>query len=167
MELSSRVLLRIGLQVVGVITIINGICQTIAIGGIIPFSEDMMPPAAQIMNILMPLVIVAAGIFLLVGTKKLAEHLYPDDEETLDSARAIFNLAMKILGMVLIVQALPDTVQIISNIIYLKSVSPAIFTDLQQEFIYTRLLSTLLYLIFGFYLVKGGRLLERIAISVT
>ncbi len=165
MELSSRVLLRIGLQVVGVITIINGICHTIAIGGIAPFSEGMMPLAVQIVNIIIPLVTLAAGIFLLVGTKNMVQYLYPDDAEKLDSARAIFNLAMKILGMVLIIKALPDAVQLLANIIYLKNISPAINSDLQQEFIYTRLISTLLYFVFGCYLVRGGQFLDRIAFS--
>lgn len=163
MELSSRVLLRISLQVVGVITLIDGICHAIGVGGIVPFSRDMMPLAAMITSILIPLVSVAAGIFLLVGTRKLIANLYPDEEEKPDSARAIFNLAMKVLGMVLIVKALPDAVQLLSNIIYIKSINPVFNTDSQQQFIYTRLLSTLLYFIFGWYLVRGGKFLERLA----
>jgi len=165
MELSSRVLLRMGLQIVGVITIINGICHTIAIGGIVPFSDGMMSPAVQIINIIIPLVTLAAGIFLLVGTRKMVQYLYPDDAEKLDSARDVFNLAMKILGMVLIVKALPDAVQLLANIIYLKNISPAINSDFQQEFVYTRLISTLLYIAFGWYLVRGGQFLDRIAFS--
>ena len=164
-ELSSRALLRIGLQVLGVITIINGLCNVIAFGGILPSSEGMMPLAAQVFNIMIPVVTLAAGIFLLVGTKKLAAYLYPDDEEKLDSAKSIFNLSMKILGMVLVVRALPDAVQIISHIIYMKSLSPAISSEVQQQFIFTRLASTLLYSAFGWYLVRGGRFLERIAFS--
>ena len=165
MELSSRTLLRIGLQVVGVITIINGLCNLIAFGGIIPPSEGMMPLAAKITNVMVPVVTLAVGIFLLVGTKRLAEYLYPDEEEKLNSARAVFNLAMKILGMVLIVRYLPDAVQIISHIIYMKSLSPAISSDIQQQFVYTHLGSTVLYFAFGWYLVRGGKFLERIAFS--
>ena len=105
------------------------------------------------------------GIFLLVGTKRLAAYLYPDDEEKLDSAKSIFNLAMKILGIVLVVRALPDAVQIISHIIYMKSLSPAISSEVHQQFIFTRLASTLLYFALGWYLVKGGQFLQRIAFS--
>ncbi len=43
MEISSRVLLRTGLQIVGIVTIITGICHAIAIWSSLPYSEEMMP----------------------------------------------------------------------------------------------------------------------------
>jgi hypothetical protein len=161
-DISSRTLLRIGLQIVGVITIINGVCSAIVYCGSIPSSEGMVPIWAKVVSILVPLVIVAAGIFLLIGTKSLTDKLYPNDEK-IDSSRNIFRLAMKITGMVLIVKSLPDAVQIISNVIYIKATSPVISTTVQYNFIYTKLASTLLYFIFGWYLIKGGQFFVRLA----
>ncbi len=163
MEISSRVLLRTGLQIVGVITIITGICHTIATWGNLPSSRGMLPMGALVMSILIPLVTLAAGIFLLIGTESLTEKLYPDEEEKLDSAEHIFSLAMKITGMVLIVQALPDAVQIVSSLIYIKASSPVLNNSVQFQYIYTELVSTLLYFIFGWYLLKGGQLFVRLA----
>ena len=163
MGISSRVLLRIGLQIVGVITIITGICHTIATWGSIPYSQGMIPIGMKVISILIPLFILAAGIFLVIGTKSLTEKLYPDEEEKLDSSQDIFSLSMKITGMVLLVKALPDAVQILSYLIYIKASSPVMSKALQFEFIYTRLFSTLLYFIFGWYLLKGGQLFIRLA----
>ena len=162
-EISSRVLLRIGLQIVGVITIITGICRTIATWGNLPYSQGMMPTGIMVVSILIPVFIVAAGIFLVIGTKSLAEKLYPNEGEKLDSSQDIFSLSMKITGMVLLVQALPDAVQILSSLIYIKASSPVMNNSVQFQFIYTELVSTLLYFVFGWYLLKGGQLFVSLA----
>ena len=165
MEISSRVLLRIGLQIVGVITIITGSCQSIATWGNLPSSQGMLPMGIMAVSILIPLFTLAAGIFLVIGTKSLTEKLYPDEEEKLDSSQDIFSLAMKITGMVLLVKALPDAAQILSSLIYIKASSPVMNNSLQFQFIYTELVSTLLYFVFGWYLLKGGQLFVRLAFS--
>lgn len=166
-EISSRILLRIGLQIVGVITIITGICHTIATWGTLPSSQGMMPMGILVVSILVPLFILAAGIYLVIGTKSLTEKLYPDEEELLDSSQDIFNLSMKITGMILIVKALPDAVQIFSSLIYIKASSPVMNNAVQFEFIYTKLVSTLLYFVIGWYLLKGGQLFVRLAFHNT
>lgn len=162
--LSSRVLFRTSIQITGILTIIKGISNAIALVGTVPTSREMIPLALQISSVLIPVFIIAAGVFLLVGSKNMVKKLYPDENEKPDSGEAIFRLAMKILGAVLIVEALPDAVQILSNLIYIKSISPVINTDVNQ-FIYTRLLSTILSFIIGWYLIKGGQLLVRMAFS--
>ncbi len=163
MEISSRVLLRIGLQIVGVVTIITGICHTIATWGNLPSNQGMMPMGIMVVSILIPLVTLAAGVFLVFGTKSLTEKLYPEEEEKMDSSQNIFSLAMKITGVVLLVTALPDAVQILSYAIYIKASSPVINNSVQFQFIYTKLVSTLLYFVFGWYLLQGGQLFVRLA----
>lgn len=162
-EISSRVLLRIGLQIVGVVTIITGICHTIAIWGNLPSSQGMMPMGIKVISIIIPLFILAAGIFLVIGSESLTKKLYPNEEEKIDSSQDIFNLSMKITGMVLLVKALPDAVQILSYLIYIKASSPVMNNSVQFQFIYTELVSTLLYFVFGWYLLKGGQLFVRLA----
>lgn len=162
MELSSRTLLRIGLQIIGVITIINGVCSAVVSWGSLPSSQGMLPIAAKVVSILVPLIILAAGIFLVVGTKSLTMKLYPDDEN-IDSSKNIFRLSLKITGMVLMVKALPDAVQILSSLIYIKATSPVMDNAVQFNFIYTKLASTLLYFVFGWYLIKGGKFFVQLA----
>lgn len=159
--LSSRVILRTGLQVVGVVTIINGFQQAIAASGIILANQESTDLGIQISTILVPLVIIAVGIFLTIASNALVAKLYPDSAVVPDSGEALFVLAMKILGAVLVVQALPEAVRLLSDLIYIKSVSPVWNTDVQSQFIFTHLLSTLLYFILGFYLLSGARLLVR------
>lgn len=164
--LSSRVLLRTGLQVVGLVTFIKGITYAIASGGGI-VSNQGIALRLEILSALLPVFLMAAGLFLIIGSQPIVEKLYPDSEEKPDSGEALFCLAMKILGAVLIVQALPDAVQVLSNLIYIKSVGLVWNTDAQQQFIYTRCLSTLLYFVFGWYLLKDGQFLVLMAFPET
>lgn len=161
--LSSRVILRTGLQVVGVVTIINGFQQAIAALGVILANRESIELSVQISTVLVPLVIIAVGIFLTIASNALVAKLYPDSAVVPDSGEALFVLAMKILGAVLVVQALPEAVQLLSNLIYIRSLNPVWNTDVQSQFIFTHLLSTLLYFIIGFYLLRGARLLVSLA----
>lgn len=160
--LSTRDLLRVGLQVLGVVAILIGLSKLLAIIGIITVGQEM-PLGIQIATVLEPAIILAAGLFLTIGSKGIVIKLYPDSEEKADSGEALFILAMKILGAVLIVMALPIAVKVISNLIYIKSVSPIWNTDFHKEYIYSNLLPSILYFIFGWYLLKGGKLLVRMA----
>ena len=60
--LSSRVLLRTGLQVVGVVAIIKGITMLIGMVGAVA-GPEMMPWITWIAAILSPTVILAAGVY--------------------------------------------------------------------------------------------------------
>ena len=157
--LTSRVLLRTGLQVVGVVAIIRGITMLIGMVGVVA-GPEMLPWITQIAAILSPTVILAAGVYLIIGSKGLVEKLCPDSEEEPESGQALFVLAMKVTGAVFIVMALPDLVQAISNFIYIKSYGPA-WTE--GQIAYVQGLSTLVKLIIGWYLLRDGRLLVDLA----
>lgn len=157
--LSSRVLLHTGLQVVGVVTIIMGIAGLIGVAGIVT-SQEMMAKGLQFAAVLSPAFVLAAGVYLTIGSKGLVQKLCPDSEEKPGSGEALFILAMKVLGAVLVVKALPDAVQVLSNLMYIKSLGPAWS---YSQFIYTNGLSTLLKFIIGLYLLKDGKLLVYLA----
>lgn len=157
--LSSRVLLRTGFQVVGVIFIIMGLAGLISVVGAV-ISQEMIPWVMQIAAILTPVFVLAAGVYLTIGSKGLVEKLYPDSEEKPESGEALFVLAMKILGAVLIVTALPILVQVISSFIYIKSFGT---TWSQGQIVYVQGPSTILKLIIGWYLLKDGKLLVDLA----
>lgn len=157
--LSSRVLLRTGLQVVGVIAIVMGVAGLISVVGVV-ISEEMQPLVLRFGAILAPVFILAAGVYLTIGSKGLVEKLCPDSEEKPESGEALFVLAMKVLGAVLIVTALPILVQAISSFIYIKSYGPVWS---QGQIAYVQGLSTLLKLIIGWYLLQDGKLLVDLA----
>lgn len=163
MNLSSRNFFQTGLQIAGVILSITGFCNLIGIIGGFLISDSGIPLIAMLTSVAAPLVCLAAGIFLLAGSQNLIHSCYPDEEEKLDSERAVFNLAIKIIGVIFFVKALPDAVKIVSNLIYIKATNPVFSTDFQHEYIYTNLFSTLIYLLFGWYMVSSGKILERLA----
>lgn len=157
--MSPRVLLRTSLQVVGVVAIIRGITMLIGMVGVVA-GPEMMPWVMRIAAILSPVVMLAAGVYLTIGSKGLVEILCPDSEEKPKSGETLFVLAMKVTGAVLIVTALPDLIQAISSFIYIKSLGPA-WT--QGQIAYVQGLSALVKLIIGWYLLRDGRLLVDLA----
>lgn len=163
MKLEPRAVLRVGLQIVGVLTIIESLGRILGTVLVLTDGSQPMPALLLLGSIIIPIIILIAGIFLLIAPRALLDKLYTNEKDTIDSARTVFDLAMKITGMVMIVKALPDASQILSNIIYIKFISPAISTHVQSQFIYDHLISMLLSLIIGYYLLKGGPILERLA----
>ena len=87
--LSSRVLLRTGLQVVGVIAIVMGVAGLISVVGVV-ISEEMQPLVLRFGAILAPVFILAAGVYLTIGSKGLVEKLCPDSEEKPESGETLF-----------------------------------------------------------------------------
>jgi len=145
--------------VVGVVAIIRGITMLIGMVGVVA-GPEMLPWITQIAAILSPTVILAAGVYLIIGSKGLVEKLCPDSEEKPESDEALFVLVMKVLGAVLIVMALPDLVQTISSFIYIKSLGPVWS---QSQIVYDQGLSALVKLIIGWYLLTDGKLLVDLA----
>lgn len=160
----------VGLRVIGVLVIIKAI-QSLIMG--VPFIMGVFGQEEnlgwvinlQIINLVNPLVLLIIGIYLLSGMKGVVERLYPKSEEIiLDSSRKVFNLAMKITGLVLVVYSIPELLKIISNGLYLGYYYRFGIDTFQQEIIVIeRTLATLVSLILGFYLLLSGRFFENIA----
>lgn len=105
-----------------------------------------------------PLVLLIIGMYLLKYADRLADFLWKTDlEEETQARESLFKLAVKITGLVLIVFALPEMVQILGNGLYIKSVSGAVSTVAQNEFIFNKLLANLVSLLLGLYLLCSGR----------
>lgn len=163
MEMSYKAWLCVALKVLGVMILVNGGVQAVYQWGSLPSAQGMLPAWMTAISIAVPLVVLGAGLYLVLGTQHLIDRVWSDQQEELDSARAIFMVAIKVMGVVLVVQALPEVVEIISNALYIYSVSGVWNTSAQSEFIYERLIATLLKLGIGCYLLLKGDWLQRVA----
>lgn len=170
MNIKAADLFLVGLRVVGVLVIIKAIQSLIMsapfIMGVLGHEESLgWVISLQVMSVVNPLVLLIIGIYLLSGMKGIVERLYPPSEEIiLDSSRKVFNLAMKITGLVLVVYSIPELLEVISNGLYLGYYYRFGIDTFQQEIIVIeRTLATLVSLILGFYLLVNGRFFENIA----
>lgn len=112
-----------------------------------------------------PLALLIIGLLVLRYADRLTDSLWKRDEPESEAQpnASLFQLAVKITGLILIVFALPQAVQILGNILYIKSISGAISTVTQNQFVFNNLLSALVSLLFGGYLLCGGHLFYRMA----
>lgn len=153
----------VGLKVLGVVTIIIGLIQMIVQWGSLPAARGPGAFWMVVTCIVIPFIYLAVGLYLLLGTRGLAERLWPDGENDQDWVQVVFQLAMKIVGVVLVVRALPDLVRIIGNTLYVYSAGPVWDTSWQRREIYQTLLPSLLRLLLGWYLLFKGAWLQKVA----
>jgi len=163
MDMSYKGWLSVGLKVLGAATLVNGLVQVVIQWGSLPSVWGMASSWLLVGSIALPLVTIAAGLYLLMGTRGLVDRVWSDGQEELDSAQVMFAVAMKIMGLVLAVQALPEVIQAIFNILFIFGVSPVWDTSAQNQFIYQKFLSMLLKLLLGCYLLFKGTWLQRVA----
>jgi len=160
-NMSYKGWLSVALKVVGVLTLVNGIVQAIVTWGSAPAVGGMIPPLAFLSSMVVPIVMMGAGLYLIMGTHGLVERISIEEDE--NAFASWFMLAMKVLGVVLIVEALPYACRIVSNAIQIYSISPAWSTEMQNRFIFENLLSTLVKAALGCYLLVGGKWVQQLA----
>ena len=166
MKLSASDLFAVGIRIIGILAIIKSIMVLImTVPSLFGHNYPGWALSQQIMTLVYPLALLLIGIYLLSGTGRLVNKFYPEEEEiATESAQTIFSLAMKITGMVLIVYFVPDLLRILSNALYIGYYRPmGIDTFEQQLLIAERSLAMLVSILFGFYLLHGGRLFTRLA----
>jgi hypothetical protein len=113
--------------------------------------------------LLPPVVMIIIAAVLMKKAESIAEIAYPvETMEDIDEV-GIFNLAMKVTGLVFMVWAIPDLVQIISKFCYISYLAPSISHQEQTIYIADHLPMALLFLLLGWYLLKDGRLFTKMA----
>lgn len=113
--------------------------------------------------LLSPVVMLIIAAVLMKNVERIAEKVYP--VETMDDIDevGIFNLAMKVIGLVFMVWAIPDLVQVISKSCYISYLAPAISHQEQTMYIVDHLPRALLFLLLGWHLLKDGRVFTKMA----
>jgi hypothetical protein len=169
MKITAFDLFAAGARIIGILTIIKGIQVIIMTvpSLFVMFGQNSPEWAAvqQLITIVYPLALILIGFYLLAGIPERIKKFYPEgDVPAMESSRTVFKLAMKTTGMLLVVYALPELLNIFSNALYIGHYQRmAINTSAQQMIIVERTLATLVSLLLGYNLLNGGRFFERLA----
>lgn len=115
---------------------------------------------------LSPVVMLIIAAVLMKKVDSIAEKVYP--VETMEGINevGIFNLAMKVIGLIFMVWAIPELVQIISKLCYISYLAPSIYHQEQTMYVADHLPRSLLFLLLGWYLLKDGRLFRKMAFKM-
>jgi|SRR5699024_2436280 len=121
-----------------------------------------------IFQVLYPLILFIIGGYLLKSGKVVIDlafrNLNTENETDKDRVDLLFILFMKLAGLALIIYALPKTFQIISNIMFTSSVYGMDTSD-QTQFIIENFVTTGVSLLFGFYLLRSGKIFYKLGFT--
>lgn len=122
-----------------------------------------MYTATVIATRLIPIIYIAMGINLIRGGKKLLRFAYPQGAEYSDKTREKLNLFLRFLGVFLVISYFPNLLHTISSFIAYTN-APKYFDMFQERnFSYVNAASSIWGVGCGFYLLKGGRFIEKFA----
>lgn len=115
-----------------------------------------------IFQVIYPILLFVIGISLLKGGEAMVQWAFHDsDDESDNHSGVFFILLMKVSGLVLMIIAIPRTFQIISNLLFVSSAN-TVNTSNQEMFIVQNLVTTIINLLLGLYLLRSGKLFYRI-----
>ena len=161
-----KTVLGLAVRIIVVGLIILSLRDLVSIGGaFLSFwgQEENSQMGQFIPMFLSPVVMLIIAALLMKNIDSIAEKAYPvETEDDIDEV-GVFNLAMKITGLVFMVWAIPDLVQIISKLCYISYLAPSIYHQEQTMYVADHLPRALLFLLLGWYLLKDGRLFTKLA----
>lgn len=167
MHFSPRDMLGTGIKVLGLIMLLKSLqafIGLISVAGLNNSFTTRWELWQVLLTFISPLVLLIVGLCLLKYADRLTDFLCKtDNPEPETQPEFLFQLAIKIVGLILIVFAIPEAFRIIGDLLYMKAVSGAIDTVTQSQFVWERSLSTLVRLLLGFYLICSGRFFYRLA----
>jgi hypothetical protein len=162
------------LKIIGVLTIIWSLTQLVPV--ISQFYSVYNQPELMrgtdltyfrfslIFQVIYPILLFAIGFSLLKGGNAMVEWAYSDsDDESDNNIGVLFILFMKIAGLVLIIIAIPKAFQIVSNVLFVSSAN-TVNTSNQVMFIVQNLVSTIINLLLGLYLLRSGKIFYRLGL---
>ena len=107
------------------------------------------------------------GTYLLRNGDAVVQFAFRDSNEKQNgSIDTLFVLFMKLAGLGLIIYAIPETLQLISNATFAATVR-GIDIHPQTDFIILHLASTLVKLLLGFYLLISGKIFYKLGFPDT
>lgn len=171
-DLKAADLFLVGIRITGILTVIKAIQMLIitilSLWSLLALDEGNLTEwvvMERIITLVYPVILLIIGIYLLCGAGGLVKRLYPDiQQKAFVSTRSVFQLAMKIMGVALIVYSIPELLRVISNILFVGYYSNSgIYTSSHLMMAVERVSAMLVAVILGFYLLYGGRFFEKIA----
>ncbi|MBP1760991.1 MAG: hypothetical protein H6Q64_533 [Firmicutes bacterium] len=164
-----KTVLGLAVRIIVVGLIILSLRDLVSIGGaFLSFwgQEENSQIGQFIPMFLSPVVMLIIAALLMKNIDRIAERAYPAETEDDIDEVGVFNLAMKITGLIFMVWAIPDLVQIISKLCYISYLAPSIYHQEQTMYVADHLPNSLLFLLLGWYLLKSGRLFTKMAFKM-
>ena len=121
--------------------------------------------AAKIATWLIPIVYITGGFYLIKDGRFLYQLAYSGGIETKPDLEGKLTLFVKMLGIFLIVTYFPSLLRTISNFIVYTNAPKYYEMFAQRQFTYLNAASSIGAVIFGIYLLKGGKTLIRMCLS--
>ncbi|MFD1929542.1 hypothetical protein ACFSFY_15980 [Sporosarcina siberiensis] len=166
-----------GLKILGVLTIVWSFVQIAPV--VLQFyyvynQPDMMPAndlsnyrLSLIFQVVYPIVLVSIGVYLLKSGEALIQFAFRGwDEKNEEGIGQLFRLFMKLAGLVLIIYSIPTAFQLLSNVLFISS-AKIIGTSNQMNYIVQNLVSTVVNLLLGLYLLRSGNIFYKIGFNNT
>jgi len=164
--MQRKTVLGLAVRIIAVLLIVWSVRELVQLGGLFLsyWGQEGNSQMGQFVPlILSSLVMLIIAVGLIKSAESIAEKVYPvETMEDIDEV-GIFNLAMKVIGLVFMVWAIPDAVQIICKFIFISYLAPAWSHQDQTMYIVDHLPMALLFLLLGWYLLKDGRLFSKMA----
>jgi hypothetical protein len=176
--LNLKGVLTVTIKVIGVLTMIWVIPQFFQLvysffsmmnqPGMVPGDVVTGYRLSLLIQAVIPVLLFVIGLYLLRGGDSVIRFAYKGEKKSREieeqvSYESLFLLFIKMVGLGMIVYALPMFFQLLSNILFIASVQSPVRLEEEITFVIQNAVSTLIYLIGGFYLLKSGDIFYNLA----
>lgn len=173
--MQSKDLLRVTIKTVGALTMVWAVPQFIQFvhallsimnqPGVVP--EDVVTGYrfSLLFQALIPILLFTLGLSMLRSGEFIIRFAFNNDRDEMGeqvSYPSLFFLFIKITGLVMVIYAVPDLIQIISDVIFNASVKSSVEFD-QASPLWSQAPSDLFYLLIGLYLLRSGKFIYNLA----
>jgi len=160
----------LGSKLFGIWCLFQGIAGLIATASTFVSAPDLDPELHKIYMVttvvtrLIPILFIASGIYLIRGGSHLYRFAYPEENET-NNLEEQFTVFVKMLGIYLLVDYIPDLLKTISSFITYTHAPQYFNTFREQGFTYVHAASSIGGVLTGLYCLKSGKLFIRWAMQ--
>jgi hypothetical protein len=126
---------------------------------------DRLYTATALVGRVIPVLFIAAGIYLLRGGSHLYKFAYPGDAEEGTDLQSKFVLFVKMLGIYLLVVYIPDLLRTASAFFVYLNAPPYFDLFRESQFTYLNAASSIGGVLLGIYLLRSGRVFIRIGLK--
>lgn len=164
--MQRKTVFGLAVRIIAVLLILWSLRDLVQLGGIFLsyWGQEEYSQIGQFAPMLLSsvvMLIIAAS--LMKNVERITEKAYPVETTEDINELEIFNLAMKVTGLVFMVWAIPDAVQIICKFLYITYLVPSLSHQSETMFLVDHLPMTVLFLILGWYLLTDGRWFAKMA----
>ena len=161
--MDTKSCLKFGCKLFGVYCLLTGV-PTLALAISTFFSSGNMPIEIQqayfvttMVTRLIPVLYIGGGLYLLGAGESIYKFAYSEQEENQNDFEEKFTLALKILGVYLVVRYLPNLLVSISELVTKTTAPPMYQMMSEHQFNITNTISNIAGFLLGLYLLRSGK----------